>query len=736
MSTLSIQPVFPIFTDIDGQPLDDGYIFIGVANLQPIGNPINAYWDAALTIPAAQPIRTISGYPANAGTPGRLYVNSDYSIQVQNKNGTLVYSAANGASDRFSSTQISFIQAGTGAVTRTVQNRLRETVSAKDFGAVGDGVADDTVAIQNASDAANAANKRLYVPAGTYKLTSKVTFRSGLIGDGKTKTKFQAVNNGTVAGAIIDIAGSGVYEQFWVDGAVSADPVTWNNSNYDAFTGWIGIYVVTNDVQVKSVRATNTQRAGFNTWDGDNISFYDCEANRARGNFGDCFFVYYGATNISFINCRAYDFTRIGFVFDGTSPAAAVSRNCVYINCHAEYGHDRSSLYGGGEFNSGFWAENCAEVTYESCTSINTGERGFTVAAGAGGTATSRTPNFVFNACFAETNNPPVGNAAISTGFALSGLNSTHRASVVLNACSTKAIPRGFGSGDNLDAILNNCAWYYDGGTTNIFPLSSATGGTLKVNGFYQYWDNQPADVTNTSLSNFTASVSAFNLGGIPPTKGIEINDYKTHDGSPCYIKQRIAASVADENYLIVRNSKVQIPGGSWFSGNILFENCEILGTNLQAVSKKAMFIGCKLSLINELFIVWNDELESCVFDGCALTRSGAEYIYLFRGNGTTNRFPRFKFNNCSFIGDVEINSYFVRQNADSPVFNQPGQGHVYTGCVFRNTGGATSNPLVKFEATSGSAGSVFILASWKSSNVSNVVNAGFLQTNSSVIDF
>jgi hypothetical protein len=93
MSALSIQPTYPIFTDIDGQPLDDGYIFIGVANLQPIGNPINVYWDAALTQPAAQPIRTISGYPSNAGTPARLYVNSDYSIQVQNKNGTVVYSA-------------------------------------------------------------------------------------------------------------------------------------------------------------------------------------------------------------------------------------------------------------------------------------------------------------------------------------------------------------------------------------------------------------------------------------------------------------------------------------------------------------------------------------------------------------------------------------------------------------------------------------------------------------------
>jgi hypothetical protein len=52
MTALSIQPTFPIFTDIDGQPLEAGYIFIGVANLAPIGNPINVYWDAALTLAA------------------------------------------------------------------------------------------------------------------------------------------------------------------------------------------------------------------------------------------------------------------------------------------------------------------------------------------------------------------------------------------------------------------------------------------------------------------------------------------------------------------------------------------------------------------------------------------------------------------------------------------------------------------------------------------------------------
>jgi len=98
MSAIEVNPPFPVFSDIDGQPLENGYIWIGTVNLDPQTNPINVYWDAALTISATQPIRTLGGYPSNSGTPARFFVNADYSIRVMNRNGSTIYSSLNGNS--------------------------------------------------------------------------------------------------------------------------------------------------------------------------------------------------------------------------------------------------------------------------------------------------------------------------------------------------------------------------------------------------------------------------------------------------------------------------------------------------------------------------------------------------------------------------------------------------------------------------------------------------------------
>jgi hypothetical protein len=191
MTALSIQPTYPIFTDIDGQPLENGYIFIGTANLDPQTNPINVYWDAALTISAPQPIRTLAGYPSRNGTPARLYVNSDYSIRVQNRNGSMVYSAPS-ATERYSNVVVSanaqdvfYDPPFTGAVQTNVEEKLSESVSVFDFMTPAQ-IADvqartytlDTI---GAIEAAIAASPAVYFPPGGYLVSRAIALTGNTI---------------------------------------------------------------------------------------------------------------------------------------------------------------------------------------------------------------------------------------------------------------------------------------------------------------------------------------------------------------------------------------------------------------------------------------------------------------------------------------------------------------------------------------------------------------------------
>jgi|688.fasta_scaffold11059_18 hypothetical protein len=241
MSALSVEPPFPAFADADGQPLDDGYIFIGTVNLNPITNPIVAFFDSALTITAVQPIRTSGGYPVYQGTPANIFVNSDYSIQVQNKNGSVVYSSPS-TDGRYSANLISFTgfkgqvgtvqnlagddgsdwigfdQANESSVARSAQDKMQDLVSVKDFGAVGDSSTDDTAALNACALYCLNNKKTIFIPAGTYKITSSIKASCPIAGVGPTVSIIK--NYGT--GDALDLSGSNYYttfQNFGVDGS-------------------------------------------------------------------------------------------------------------------------------------------------------------------------------------------------------------------------------------------------------------------------------------------------------------------------------------------------------------------------------------------------------------------------------------------------------------------------------------------------------------------------------------
>jgi hypothetical protein len=95
-----------------------------------------------------------------------------------------------GVTKRAGMATIGFTQAGTGAVLRTAQAKMRETVSVLDFGAVGNGVTDDTAAIQAAIDYAASVASPTYpyrgavvtFPAGlNFRCNSTLTLKTGVM---------------------------------------------------------------------------------------------------------------------------------------------------------------------------------------------------------------------------------------------------------------------------------------------------------------------------------------------------------------------------------------------------------------------------------------------------------------------------------------------------------------------------------------------------------------------------
>lgn len=177
---LPVETPFKTYTGIDGKPLDNGYVYIGLPSQDPIAHPVTVYWDAAGTTPAAQPLRTVNGYIVNdASAPANVYYNAPYSELVKDSKGRQVCYAQN--SDDFSigslvsglagsggANKVGFMQAGANSVARTMQAKGRDRVSLKDKGAKGDGLTDDTAAVEAArSDA-----QGFEIPSGAYSINN------------------------------------------------------------------------------------------------------------------------------------------------------------------------------------------------------------------------------------------------------------------------------------------------------------------------------------------------------------------------------------------------------------------------------------------------------------------------------------------------------------------------------------------------------------------------------------
>ena len=88
--TMFLAP-YTAIADIDGSPLDAGFLFFGEFGKDPELFPVEVFWDADFTVPATQPIRTRNGYPVRNGSPTKVYLKTaQHSIVIKNRNSAFI----------------------------------------------------------------------------------------------------------------------------------------------------------------------------------------------------------------------------------------------------------------------------------------------------------------------------------------------------------------------------------------------------------------------------------------------------------------------------------------------------------------------------------------------------------------------------------------------------------------------------------------------------------------------
>jgi parallel beta-helix repeat protein len=294
------------------------------------------------------------------------------------------------------------------------------TVNVKGAGAVGDGVADDTAAFNAAlaTIAAQGAGK-LYIPSGSYKLTSTMTYNAGrlhIMGDGKstelnwgstTADMFHFAGPDTTlsdfkvytpyqtstAGALFNFANANnaKLNRLWTDGGYEVVQflgapgnltyrtsitdcnfvnVMGNAVFYDQYCGGVAIIADT-----EMLGAPSDSGSGIIIFAGDTFTF-------SNVNIQDFEFGVYVQSMAGGINYVANLFAanvlcdgggspppqlQDGWYFDGSAASTFVSR--IHL----------SGCWAGSMGRDGFRVRNASDVTFANCIAIDNAEHGFMI---------------------------------------------------------------------------------------------------------------------------------------------------------------------------------------------------------------------------------------------------------------------------------------------------------------------------------------------------------------------
>ena len=276
------------FLDNNGSPLSGGLLYTYQAGT---ALAANTYTSASGVTPNSNPVVL----NAAGRVQGEIWLTQGQAYKFVLKTSTGVtlgtYDNVPGANDPTSiyaalaassgSSLIGYLPAGSGAVATTVQTKLRETVSVLDFGAVGNGVVNDTAAIQAALNNAGT----IVFPAGTFTVTPlTVLSNTTLILNPNTilkaKTGYGANDSLLNISNVSNVVIQGNFAKVQM---LKADYTTGEQRH--------GVFIVTGvNVTINDLIVTDTGGDGFYIGSYDNIApsynvtLNNCIADNARRN--------------------------------------------------------------------------------------------------------------------------------------------------------------------------------------------------------------------------------------------------------------------------------------------------------------------------------------------------------------------------------------------------------------------------------------------------------------------
>ena len=280
------------------------------ANAVQIGQSPTATQNFTLAVPSS-PDGTIKLARGNAGATTQ---------DVMNVSNAGVVSFPQGLGNISNSTAIA-----TGSTTaRSLANRFADVVNVKDFGAVGDGVTDDTAAIQAAVIASN--GRSIYLPYGTYKITNTINF-SGKHIFSDSAARLDSSTNVVLAGSTTNPAfysnQRGILEGFSITGNLLAPLIRIDSTN-DTVIRDMFLNLGTNLIDILGTSFYITI---------DNCRFYECSGSWVSGVSASS-----QGFDLFISNCRgtasnAYN-QQFGFYFQGLG--SIIMSDCQFAPCFAQ----------------------------------------------------------------------------------------------------------------------------------------------------------------------------------------------------------------------------------------------------------------------------------------------------------------------------------------------------------------------------------------------------------------